>query len=144
MARLDGSPAALLLGRLERVRENSPGQWLALCPAHADRNPSLSVRELDDGQILLHCFAGCPAADVMAAVGLDLADLFPNGGADSRPVARGRRWDWRGLLLALNREVHVVVAVAQDLQAGRSLPDADRERLQLAAARIARVAEVAR
>jgi hypothetical protein len=33
-------------------------QWMACCPAHSDRNPSLSVQE-KDGKVLLHCHAGC-------------------------------------------------------------------------------------
>lgn len=60
----------------------------ALCPAHQGdgrtkgRSPSLSVAETAEGAVLLHCHAGCSAADVAAAAGLDLADLFP-------PMPRG-------------------------------------------------------
>lgn len=53
----------------------SQGQIKARCPAHDDRNPSLSVREVG-GKVLLCCFAGCAAADVVAALGLSMADLF--------------------------------------------------------------------
>jgi hypothetical protein len=55
----------------------------ALCPSHQNdgrtknRSPSLSVAETDAGAVLLHCHAGCSAADVAAAAGLALADLFP-------------------------------------------------------------------
>jgi hypothetical protein len=40
------------------------------CPLHArgDRNPSLSVRDGDRGQLLLHCFAGGDYEDVVAAL----------------------------------------------------------------------------
>jgi len=38
--------------------EKSPGQFMARCPAHADKNPSLAISE-QNGSILLHCFAGC-------------------------------------------------------------------------------------
>jgi hypothetical protein len=47
----------------------------AKCPAHEDRNPSLSVSHRD-GQVLLYCHAGCSIADVVAALGLAMADLF--------------------------------------------------------------------
>jgi DNA primase len=40
---------------------------MACCPAHDDRNPSLSIREAD-GKILLHCHAGCSQGDVIAAL----------------------------------------------------------------------------
>jgi hypothetical protein len=49
----------------------------ACCPAHEDRNPSLSISEADDGSVLLKCFAGCTAKEVVAAMGLEMADLFP-------------------------------------------------------------------
>lgn len=51
-------------------------QFCARCPAHQDRNPSLSVKEGDDGRVLLHCHAGCDSAEIVGAVGLRLADLF--------------------------------------------------------------------
>lgn len=46
------------------------------CPAHEDRNPSLSVTCGDEGNVLIHCFAGCTAESVCASLGLGLADLF--------------------------------------------------------------------
>lgn len=52
--------------------------WLVRCPAHADRSPSLSIREGDDGRILLRCWSGCSAAEIVGALGLKLADLFPD------------------------------------------------------------------
>jgi hypothetical protein len=51
-------------------------QVMARCPAHDDRDPSLSVREADDGRCLVHCFAGCPTEEVIGAVGLKWSDLF--------------------------------------------------------------------
>jgi DNA primase len=47
-----------LLSRLTGLKQTAKG-WVALCPAHADKSPSLSIRLADDGKILLHCFAGC-------------------------------------------------------------------------------------
>lgn len=41
--------------------------WIAKCPAHQDKSPSLSLRERD-GRVLVHCHAGCPQADVIAAL----------------------------------------------------------------------------
>ena len=38
------------------------------CPSHDDRNPSLNISE-KMGTILFHCFAGCPQADVLSALG---------------------------------------------------------------------------
>lgn len=60
------------------------GRWFARCPAHDDRQPSLSLREGSDGKTLLHCFAGCAPAAIVEALGLGVADLF----ADARPANR--------------------------------------------------------
>lgn len=67
-----------LIDRLERVRETGAGRYLASCPAHKDRSPSLSIRLLDDGRVLLHCFAGCEVEDVVGSVGMTVSDLFPD------------------------------------------------------------------
>ncbi|HJE71680.1 AAA family ATPase [Pseudomonas oryzihabitans] len=72
------SPLDVVLSRLERPKKSGK-HWIACCPAHEDRSPSLSVSESDDGKALVHCFAGCETRDVLGAIGLDLKDLFPNG-----------------------------------------------------------------
>jgi len=33
--------------------------YIDVCPAHEDKNPSLSITETKDGKLLLHCFCGC-------------------------------------------------------------------------------------
>ena len=71
-------PADALLPRLEAVKETGPGRWSARCPAHDDKHPSLTIKETDDGTLLVRCWAGCPVSDIVAAAGLDLADLFPD------------------------------------------------------------------
>ena len=45
--------ASVLLERLQGIKQTGPGRWLAKCPAHEDRSPSLSIRELDDGQLVV-------------------------------------------------------------------------------------------
>ena len=70
--------AEQLLARLEKVRRGAHNSWTACCPAHADKSPSLAIRETEDGRILLHCFSGCPVGAVVEAVGLRLTDLFPD------------------------------------------------------------------
>jgi hypothetical protein len=60
--------------RVNPARRSGDG-WVARCPAHEDRNPSLSIRE-QNGKVLLHCHAGCTVEDICSAVGLGLGDLF--------------------------------------------------------------------
>jgi hypothetical protein len=73
-------PAEIVLGRLRalRLRVDGYGPWMATCPAHADTRPSLSVRETAEGILLLHCFSGCRAADVLDRLGLGLRVLYPS------------------------------------------------------------------
>lgn len=82
-------PIDKLLPRLAKVREVASSQWVARCPAHADQHPSLRIRELDDGKVLLKCWAGCSAQDICGAVGLALRDLFVSDGYTTR-----NRWIW--------------------------------------------------
>ena len=69
-----------ILTRLENVHRSGQG-WIACCPAHQDRSPSLSVRAGDHGETLIHCHAGCTAGEIVQALGLKLGDLF----AEARP-----------------------------------------------------------
>jgi hypothetical protein len=64
----------VLLARLEGVRPAGPHSWMARCPAHEDRDPSLSV-SVREGRVLVHCFAGCAPEAVLEAVGLTWKDL---------------------------------------------------------------------
>ena len=52
------------------------GQYVCRCPVHADERPSLGIRELADGKVLLRCYAGCRTTDVLDALGLRWKDLF--------------------------------------------------------------------
>lgn len=76
---------AELLTRLDKVT-GKPPQWQARCPAHMDKSPSLTIKQDENGKILIHCFAGCGAGDIMDAIGMSLSDLFPKDD--------GRK-DWR-------------------------------------------------
>jgi hypothetical protein len=93
-ALLAGSePMDEVLDRLDNVRRSAKG-YSALCPAHDDHHPSLVVTEGDDGRVLLHCHAGCEAEEVVAALGLSMADLFP-GGSEVAAARRRIEHIWR-------------------------------------------------
>src|SRR4051812_42639871 len=83
-----------LLGRLKAVRRSGDG-WTARCPAHADRHPSLSITE-KGGRVLVHCHAGCTVNAILAALGLEMQDLFADAHAspgDSRATVQHRPRD---------------------------------------------------
>lgn len=80
------APIELVLKRLDHVKRSGEGKYLAACPAHEDRTPSLSIREAGDGTVLLRCWAGCETSTVLAVLGLEWRDLFPR-----RQRSRGHR-----------------------------------------------------
>ncbi|MEX1172884.1 MAG: hypothetical protein WEG56_09760, partial [Chloroflexota bacterium] len=77
---------AVVLDRLPGARKAGTG-WVARCPAHEDRKPSLSIAVAADGGVLLHCFVGCSRALIVSALGLHERDLQPPRPA--APVLRG-------------------------------------------------------
>lgn len=138
-----GNPAQALLSRLDGVKKAGRG-WIARCPAHEDRRASLSIAEGDDGRALVHCFGGCSAADVMAAAGLALSDLY------AAPIDRGhlsptqRRAvtaetriarQWAALQAALP-SLAVVEVAAGMVAAGEALDATDAARVRQAVQQI--------
>lgn len=130
--------ADILLQHLQKVKPTKkPNSWMAACPSHEDKTASLSIRELDDGRVLVHCFAECSVHDVVAAVGLELSDLFPER-EDGKHFVKGERRPFPAadVLRAIAFESTLVLVAAADLLAGRPFTDTDRTRLTLACARI--------
>lgn len=125
------APIELLLPRLDKVKPAGAGKWNARCPAHDDRDPSLSIAEADSGKVLLHCWAGCAARDILAAIGLELRHLFPSDGA--HPQRRGPS------RAAVELERQVVTIGRAMLASGQGLAAADLERLELAHSRLAQL-----
>ena len=77
------TPLDLVLSRLEHVKAHNGGrQYTALCPAHDDHRPSLSISVGDNGAVILHCQVGCTMEQVVAAMGLEVRDLWPGGKVD--------------------------------------------------------------
>jgi len=65
-----------LLDKLEKVRSTGKDKWVACCPVHGDKNPSMSVAE-KDGRVLCHCFAcGANGLEVVQALSLPPSVLF--------------------------------------------------------------------
>lgn len=129
---------AAFLSRLDGVRGRN-GSWSAKCPAHADKSPSLSVKELGDGRILIHCFGGCGTDAILAALELAMTDLYPEPLNHHMPSRRG---DFTAMdaLRALTFESSVVAIAAADVAEGRRV---DASRVCVSAGRIAEALEFA-
>lgn len=128
--------ADTLLTRLEGVRPAGPNKWLARCPSHADRTPSLSIREADDGKVLVHCWSGCDPEAILAAAGLTWRDLYPDRWreAEARTMAHGHRRRKKMLseITQADYARHVLVLANADIRAGKVLSLEDQATVRLA------------
>jgi hypothetical protein len=73
------------------VRGNDERGYIVQCPAHDDRQASLSISTGDDGRALLCCHAGCSTDEIVAALGLQLVDLFVPKERDDRGAGSRRQ-----------------------------------------------------
>jgi hypothetical protein len=93
------TPVGLLLEKLSNAKcnpkRNGKG-WVARCPAHDDRRPSLSISEGKGARALVHCHAGCAPERIVAALGLTLADLMPPNDHDPPQQKRPQAGEPRG------------------------------------------------
>lgn len=86
-------PTEVVIAALDRLqckpRRMREG-YRALCPAHRDVRPSLSITSSDD-RVLLHCFAGCRFDDLVLQLGIAKRELFsPSSRTATRPLGRRR------------------------------------------------------
>lgn len=86
-ARVVSAPVEKLVSALEAHGMKGKGSaWQ--CPVHEDKRASLSVSAGKDDRALVKCHAGCKTADVLAALGLEERDLFPER-EKRRPAKKG-------------------------------------------------------
>lgn len=130
--------AELILAGLSKVRKMGPDRWMACCPAHDDKSPSLSIRETSDGRVLLHCWTGCGANEVLDALGLDFDALFPERLIDHAPRER-QPFSHREAMAGLVPEVMMIAAASSDMLKS-PLNKRDHDRLVIAASRLAAAA----
>ena len=124
-----------LLQSCNKVRETGHGKWIACCPAHEDRSPSLAIKECGDGRVLVHCFAGCEVEDVLASVGLQFPDLMPERiGTEHSYKPMRQPFDARQVLECISHEVIVVSILAE--RYAKIASAEDDARLMLASERI--------
>jgi len=120
---------------LDGIKETGPGKYLARCPAHDDRSPSLAIKDGDDGRVLIHCFAGCETEDVLSAIGLTFSDVMPERiGDEHRHKPMRQRFDARQVLECVSHEVIVICLIAEKYAS--IIGDEDEARLMLAATRL--------
>jgi hypothetical protein len=84
---------AAQIAELLHARRSGTGRWMARCPAHGDKTPSLSIREAPDGRTLIHCHAGCGLMNILEACSLHPRELFagPPPSAETRKAVAERQ-----------------------------------------------------
>ena len=100
--------------------------FTACCPAHDDRSPSLSIRDADDGKVLIHCHAGCSPGAITAAVGVGLDEMMPAvqfGPTAKRAYAKRKTRD--RYQAALLEELYVMTMITQARESQRVNTDAE-------------------
>jgi hypothetical protein len=75
------SASAELVAQHFGARAAGTGRWIARCPVHPDKSPSLSIAAGRDGRVLVRCWVGCDLTAVLKSAGLSMGHLFPRGPA---------------------------------------------------------------
>ena len=122
-----------ILPHLRKVKKTGTG-YLACCPAHDDKSPSMTMTERD-GVVLIHCFAGCSIDEIMGAIGVDASELFP----PRESAGKGRKraaFNAHDVLQALATELTIVQIHAGDVRRGKKISAEDRARFGVAVDRI--------
>lgn len=137
-----GHLIADILPRLEKVRKTGSRNWIACCPAHDDRSPSLTLAETDDGRVLVHCFGGCDIGAIVGAVGLGWDPWYPPKPVDYQPKVRAP-FPAADVLQAVAFESMVVAVAAQTVAHGGTLEGEDLKRVMVAHQRLQKAKEMA-
>lgn len=107
-----------LLSRLQGVKSTGKDSWMAKCCAHEDRSPSLAIKSCPDGRILIKCFAGCSADEVVSAIGMELKDLMPETPLYHRKNPDRVPFNPYDVLAAVRDDMTVALVIAKDMQKG--------------------------
>jgi hypothetical protein len=128
------------LPELLNARRTGADKWQARCPAHEDKNPSLSIARRD-GNWLIHCFGGCAVENVLHAVGLTWQDVLPDKAPDAGPRLPFTASD---VLRALEHDILTSQVAAGMLAEGKDLTGSDRQELARASRRIGKASQYLR
>ena len=139
-------PIDKVLERLDKVKLKKPtkgglNQWQALCPSHSDKSPSLTIAECTDGTILVKCWIGCTASEIVKAIGLELKDLFKYEPTNKLGKSNQSVKKLPSKQAIEHEQLIIKVAEAQQNK-GQQLNKTDQHRYQLALQRLKRLNHV--
>ena len=117
-----------LLSRVQKLKKMGDGKWLACCPAHDDKTPSLAIK-LADERILIHCFAGCDVSGIVDALGLELSDLMTESKRHSKPDNKRSKFNKHELFDRIVEESAILIVAIRQIFNGTPLNDNDMARV---------------
>jgi len=117
-----------LLSRVHKLKKMGDGKWLACCPAHDDKSPSLAIKLADD-RILIHCFAGCDVSAIVDALELELSDLMPESKEHSKPNNKRPKFNKYELFDRIVEESAISIVAIRQVFSGTPLNDDDMARV---------------
>jgi len=125
----------IFLTALDKVKKTGYNKWLACCPSHNDKTPSLAIRLVEGDRLLFHCF-GCGAngIEICKALNIDPGELFPpkleNYKRERVPFPADQ------ILTALAHEAGIVTAASYAIANGEKLSANDVMRIEMAKDRL--------
>lgn len=118
------------LSALDKLKRTGEGRWIACCPAHDDKSPSMSIKATPE-TFLVHCFAGCSVDAILGAVGMTFDDMYP----DHREHIAPQKLSAHDALRCVSFEALVAVATMGTMRQ-RELTTEEQNRLVRASGRI--------
>jgi hypothetical protein len=121
----------LILSRLKKVKKTGRASWIACCPAHQDKSPSLSVT-MTDNRVLVHCFGGCDYKEVVKAIGVGYGAFMPTsnkskGGAYDVELVRGI--EAYNALQIFKENALIMVFMAQSMVKKKAMTEVDMNKI---------------
>jgi hypothetical protein len=137
MSKLDN-----FVSRLSKAKRTGKDSWIACCPAHDDKSPSMTIREAEDGKLLIHCFAECSIENIIGALGLGFDDIMPDRVADDYRKARKIPFSPSDVLACVKTDSMMIYLALCDLDKGIELSKDRIINLKKASGRIYSAAEL--
>lgn len=134
-------PIDVLLACLEGVQRSGKG-YRAQCPSCGGTSRKLSLCEGENGAVMMTCFSCHDTPGVLGALGLSLADLYPQRIKDTTPEGRRaarqafKQSAYGAAVGVLATEATVIEVAAEMIARGEALGDAGMDRVHLASQRI--------
>lgn len=127
-----------ILSKLQKVKHNGNGAYMACCPSHDDRSPSLSIKDNGDGRIMMKCFAGCETIDILQSIGLDWDDVMPAKPEKPVHVIKPKQHSIYAddALQIIRNEAQIIVMAAMDIIKGVDIKEPEMNRIKTAMKRI--------